>query len=615
MSKEAGKRRLPNQTGSRTMTARRMWVMRLTAAVLIPALFIGILEIGLRLAGSGHPTSFFVSRKVGKESYYFTNQKFTFRFFPKALARSVIPYRIKAEKPDNTFRIFIFGESAANGDPDAAYSFGRHLKVLLEERFPQTDFEVLTTAITAVNSHVILPIALDCAKRDGDLWIVYMGNNEMVGPYGAMTVFGSKAPALPLIRAGITAKSFRIGQLLQYASEGMSSGSPQQQTWGGINMFADNLLHIDDPSRQRVYRNFRDNLESILKAGKRAEVPVLLSTVVSNLRDCGPFASLHRTGLTPSDLSTWNAHFEKAKELEAAGNYNEALKLYVEAAAIDPSHAELQFRIGRSHGILGNLESSKEALTLARDADGLAVRADSTINKIIREASSTETDGSVILVDSEALVSAQSPGGIPGREFFYEHVHFTLQGNYLMARIFGEELLDLLPPEIRERDTGRWISPENCQEWLAATSWDKERLWSEMFARQNSPPYEARPFNYFSLSNCQNAATAYREIINSQADRRLYESAIKRYAEDYHLRSAFGNYLQLNNAIPEAIEQFQWITGNFPEFEGGHQELALALFLAERYDEARESFKRVLEINPDYAKASKGLELIDSRQN
>jgi hypothetical protein len=83
-----------------------------------------------------------------------------------------VPHRMEAPKPKGTYRIFIFGESAANGDPDPAYSFGRHLEILLDERYPRTDFEIVCAAITAINSHVILPIVRDCAKRDGDLWIV-----------------------------------------------------------------------------------------------------------------------------------------------------------------------------------------------------------------------------------------------------------------------------------------------------------------------------------------------------------------------------------------------------------------------------------------------------------
>ena len=74
------------------------------------------------------------------------------------------------------------------------------MEVLLRERYPGVNFEVVNVAITAINSHVIVPIARECARYQGDLWIIYMGNNEMIGPFGAATVFGAKAPPWPLVR-------------------------------------------------------------------------------------------------------------------------------------------------------------------------------------------------------------------------------------------------------------------------------------------------------------------------------------------------------------------------------------------------------------------------------
>ena len=100
------------------------------------------------------------------------------------------------------------------GDPDPSFGAWRYLQTLLRERFPGTDFEVVCVAMTAINSHAILPMARECARRDGDLWIIYMGNNEMVGPFGAGTVFGSRAPGVGLVRADLAVKTTRIGQLL-----------------------------------------------------------------------------------------------------------------------------------------------------------------------------------------------------------------------------------------------------------------------------------------------------------------------------------------------------------------------------------------------------------------
>ena len=105
--------------------------------------------------------------------------------------------------PD-TYRIFVLGESAAMGDPDPAYGFSRYLEVMLRERFPNTKFEVINTGIVAIDSHVILPIARELARYKPDLFIVYAGNNEVVGPYGPGTALTGSSLNLSAIRTSIS---------------------------------------------------------------------------------------------------------------------------------------------------------------------------------------------------------------------------------------------------------------------------------------------------------------------------------------------------------------------------------------------------------------------------
>ena len=184
------------------------------------------------------------------------NPWFGLRFFPPALARSPTAICIPANKPPGVFRIFVFGESAALGDPRPAYGLGRYLETLLSKRFPATQFQVVSVAMTAINSHAILPIARECAHYHGDLWIVYMGNNEIVGPFGGGTVFGSRVAGIHLIRASIAVKSTKFGQLLDSLAQrwGLSSAP---QTWGGMSMFKEHQLRYDDPNRLRAYENFK----------------------------------------------------------------------------------------------------------------------------------------------------------------------------------------------------------------------------------------------------------------------------------------------------------------------------------------------------------------------
>ena len=254
---------------------RRLWIMRLFAMTFVPLLLLGAVELGLRLAGYGYSTDFFSRIRIGGQNFYVPNGKFGFRFFPPAIARESALFRFPAEKASNTYRIFLLGESAALGDPDPSYGMGRYLQVLLRERYPGTRFEVICVAVTAVDSHVILPIARDCARRQGDLWVVYMGNNEMVGPFGAETAFGMQAPPLAMVRTVLAIKSTRTGQLLDEVIRHLGSASTTPKTWGGMQMFVNNRVGYDDPARMRVYANFKQNLEDILSVARGAQVPVL----------------------------------------------------------------------------------------------------------------------------------------------------------------------------------------------------------------------------------------------------------------------------------------------------------------------------------------------------
>jgi hypothetical protein len=147
--------------------ADRRRLFRLIAAVVLPIVLLAALEISLRLAGYGYPTSFFVPQRIHGKAMLVENTWFGRRFFPPSLLRSPSPVVMAAEKPTNVFCIFLFGESAALGDPRPAYGAGRYLETLLRERFPGTEFEVVCVAMTAINSHAILPIARECAHYQG----------------------------------------------------------------------------------------------------------------------------------------------------------------------------------------------------------------------------------------------------------------------------------------------------------------------------------------------------------------------------------------------------------------------------------------------------------------
>ncbi|MCC5834189.1 MAG: tetratricopeptide repeat protein [Opitutales bacterium] len=600
------------------MGSARLWSLRIAAAVLVPGLILGlaffVLEFGLRLTGTGNPTSFYQPQMINGQVYLQANDRFTFRFFPRALARDIIPHRLEVPKAPDTYRIFLFGESAANGDPDPAYGFGRQLEVFLNERFPDTRFEVVCTAITAINSHVVLPIAREVAAIEADLWIIYMGNNEVIGPYGAGTVFGQQAPPLPLIRASLAAKRTHTGQAIEALAGSIAGRAGAPENWEGLNLFAEHLLHPSDPSRSRVYRHFERNLGDILAAAGRAQVPVLLGTVASNLRDCAPFASLHSPDLSASEKARWEDAFAVGQTLEAAGSHAEALAHYSEAAALDGQHAELLFRIGRCHDQLGDTVAAASAYSAARDADALAVRADSTINRIIREAAERSANAGVHLVDTVEQLARVSTDGIPGHEYFFEHVHFNPIGNAVIAQIYAEAVMDVLPASLRATANPEWTSPASPQRHLALTLWDQHRLWLEMAARQSRPPFTNRLNNADAIAWCQMRSDRLAEHKDHPLNRFIYEQALEARPDDYFLNARFGAFLQMNGLVEEALPHLRRAADAFPDFIGGQQDLGVALLILGRHAEARERFERVLEINPDYPRAHTALALLREQE-
>ena len=184
-----------------------------------------------------------------------------------------------------------------------------------------------------------------------------------------------------------------------------------------MNMFKEHLLPYDDASRLRAYANFDGNLEEDLRAGHAAGVPVLVSTVADNLKDCAPFASLHSRNLSETQKLEWDRLYQAGSASEAGGAYAAALETDLKAAAMDAEFAELQFRIGRCHQALAQPAEALRDFTLARDYDALAFRADTRINQIIKQAATRHAEKAVQLVDAAEILTQASPEHIAGNEF------------------------------------------------------------------------------------------------------------------------------------------------------------------------------------------------------
>ena len=529
------------------LSAGRKWLFRFIALVVLPLLLLGGVEAGLRLAGYGYPTGFFKKIRIGDKNYFINNENFTLRFFPPQLARWPDPFLFPATKPPDTVRIFIFGESAAMGDPQPAYGAGRYMEVLLRQRFPGKKFEVINLGITAINSHVILPIARECAKHDGDFWIVYMGNNEMVGPFGAATVFGAQALPLSLVRFNLALQQTRTGQWLVSALRHLA-GKSKNTSWGGMEMFLENQIPPDDPRKETVYRNFAANLRDIISAGMNSGAKVILNTVAVNLKDSPPFASLSNSNLPVADRRQFDRLFAKAKSLQSQSNYLAAAELFTQTVKLDPQYAEAHYRLAQCELALTNA-GAPEQFQIACDTDALPFRTDTRINHAIRLLAQANAGDRLAFCDAEQALTQSSPGHILGDETFYEHVHFNFDGNYRLGKMWAEQIGQQLAPRGGLAGTTNWASQADCDHALGLSIWNRQFVLQSVMRRFGAPPLSTQFNNAERLQKVQakNASLVQQEAQPDaiQRVREAFADAIRKAPLDIYLYEGLANFLEV----------------------------------------------------------------------
>jgi tetratricopeptide (TPR) repeat protein len=463
-----------------------VWAYRLLLALGIPLVFLAGLEGGLRIAGFGRASTFLIPD--AKPGYLRTNPDFASLFLPGNFDLRPLNFRITAHKAPNTVRIVVLGESAAQGVPVPSFAFAPQLRAQLRARYPGREFEVINTGIVAINSHVVYQVAREMARYEPDLFLVYAGNNEVVGPYGPGCAYLSQMPPLWVIRASVFVRSTRTGQLLGSLAAKLARGVHRPAEWGGMSMFVDNAVRGDDPRLAAVYANFGANLRGIVDAASGAGAKTVLCTVVGNLKDCPPFLSLHRPGLSQQDLAAWTAAFDSGRLAWRLGDAALARTRLTEAQGLDPQYAETLYMLGAIDLKSGDEAAARGHFIEALHWDALRFRPDPEIGRVIRQVA-RERAGAVTLLDAAEALGSDPASSQPlsGREILFEHVHFDWGGNYrlgmMMARACGLALYGQAPG-----DTG-WLDNAACARALAYTAHERLPMLLRIDVLVRKPPF------------------------------------------------------------------------------------------------------------------------------
>ena len=429
------------------MSNTRNTLFTMITVVVIPLLFFVLVEFALRLMGVGTHYQYFNQIDIDGEAFYQENPGFADQFYPPSLNVGPLQNTFAAERSDDRLRVFVLGGSAAMGFPHKNHGVDRLLAAQLRSLFPNRDVEVVNTAMTSVNSHVVYQVAQTLPFESADVAVILMGNNEVVGPYGPGTFNQNFLSSLSAIRALQALKRTRLWQLLDSSlAEVQSSDAKADLEWQGMQMFVDNGVAEDDPRMSAVYEHFEDNLRDIVDTLHAKGMHVVLSTVPVNLRQSAPFLSIGRDDLSASDEAKLAALRERAEAQALNGRWREAQDLWQQAIALDAGHADSHFQLATSLENQGEFALARSHYERALDLDGLRFRADTRINAIIERVAREYDSSNVSFVNSSKGFDRASAPYAPGWDLLVEHVHYDFSGNAVLARIFARAIARYLSP-------------------------------------------------------------------------------------------------------------------------------------------------------------------------
>ncbi|MDX2110986.1 MAG: tetratricopeptide repeat protein [Verrucomicrobiota bacterium] len=553
--------------------SKRFWLFALITLLGVPSIILIVLEVGLKLSGFGYESGFFLKVKQGKQWVWRDNQEYCKRFFPAKLIRNPVPFSLPVKKAAGTYRIVLLGSSAIQGDPDSSFSVARQLEVQLGLLYPGVKFEIVNAGITAINSNVVVQVAKDAAKIQPDLFIVYEGNNEVIGPYGPGTVFTPLLQSRGMIQMQYDFRRWRIGQWVAALGEKYGAAAQAPTQWGGLEMFTAFEFSKDDPRLAMVYQHFHDNLQEIARIGNGCGASVILSTVAVNLRDFPPFLSRPDTALDTIAMAKFEASLKDAEMAIAATDWVTAETAVKSALSVAPTHAYTHYLAGKVALGRGDKEQARTAFITARDNDLLRYRTDSKLNTIITTLGN-ELKGQVTVVDAERELSRNSPEGIPGREFFLEHVHFTFDGNYGVARAFLPAIhADLIKRGlVKESTRPKPVSLLESKLGLAFTLYEQYAQNREVALRLMEPPFTRQPGNAASINYYKQQTIRYAQAAFDPAKqaglRKLCETSIQLRPDDYVLKRNYSQMLAENKDTDSALKWLERALQDMPNETG-----------------------------------------------
>ena len=520
---------------------------------LLPVIVIILLEFTLRTFNYGRNIETWIPYHPELPGKLVLNIEVASKYFltTKGIPSSIFDPFDAVKKP-GTFRVFVLGESSAAGFPyEPTGSYSRYIRDRLQLVYPKQNIEVVNVSMAAINSIVIKDMLPEILKQDPDLILLYVGHNEYYGVFGAasQSLFaGNKT----MVSAMLYLNEFKTVQLLRnmfntvsfwFKGKGKDNGATLM-----ARMASNNLVPYKSKLYQAGLTQFEGELSDIIQMIKEKNVPLIMGTLTSNLKDQPPFISINE------------------KESESADNY---------------------FKLAQESLKNGNAVEAKKLFIKAKELDALRFRAPEEMNDIIKELAGRNQ---IPLVDFESTFNNESENDIVGNNLMVDHLHPTLHGYQIFGKLFFEAMeKNNFQPSAEKIN----ISDEE-QHALVVKNFPFSRLDSTIANYRLLSLKGDFPFNKDGRSKKLLDFVKFTDFNDSLA----YKVVEQNYYWELAHKKLATYYLGQKN-YTGFMNEYSALIGQFPYTIGLYEKVVQVLLESQKYSEAYSYLEKYYRLQPD----------------
>ncbi len=522
-------------------------------------------------------------------------------------------------KPPDAYRIFCLGGSTTYGHPyDDRTSFAGFLRAFLPEMDPSRQWEVINAGGISYASYRIAVLSRELVQYQPDLFVLYAGHNEFLEDRTYSSLIDTPEPIRRVVGLANWSRTFSLAQRVLRGTP----AAPDRPTLPAeVDAILDRAVgpgayHRDDRWREQVLARFRSALRQIVDLARAAGAEIVFVVPASNLRDCSPFKSAHGDDLTNDQLREFLAHLRAAEEAFQAGKLAQALSRIDRAIRIDPRYAAAHYLRGRVLLATGDTKAARRALVQAREEDVCPLRALAAIQEIVRDVAA---EWKIPVIDFAALVDRESKDGIPGADWFLDHVHPTIEGYQRLARELTNELIGMKVVSVQPSWTADGfhrvaqrvmdqIEPRDhavaLRNVAKVLSWagkvdEADRLALQAAAHLPDDAEAQRMAGYAKLR------------LNQTAEAKpLFEAALRIQDDDVRALTGLGEVYTRFGEHEAARECFSRAVAVDPKHAPAQYNLGNTLRILGQLEEAEAAYRKAISLAPDQPDTHKNLGLV-----